>query len=97
MLWVGLFEVSILAGARDFSHLKNIQAGSGAYMPCVQGVLAALFAGVEWPGHEADHLPQSSAEVKNEWSCTSPAFVCHHGICRNIFAFMFLQARIVLC
>jgi hypothetical protein len=29
------------------------------------------FPGVKQPGHEADHLSPSSAEVKNAWSYTS--------------------------
>jgi hypothetical protein len=29
------------------------------------------FPGVKLPGHEADHSPPSSAEVKNAWSYTS--------------------------
>jgi hypothetical protein len=29
------------------------------------------FPGVKRPGREADHSPQSSAEVKNAWSYTS--------------------------
>jgi len=36
----------------------------------------ALFLGVKRPGHEADHSPPSSAEVKNAWSYTStPQYV----------------------
>jgi hypothetical protein len=31
----------------------------------------ALSLGEKQPGHEADHSPQSSAEVKNVWSYTS--------------------------
>jgi hypothetical protein len=29
------------------------------------------FPGVKRPGRESDHSPTSSAEVKNEWICTS--------------------------
>ena len=37
-------------------------------------------------GHDVEHLPLSSAEVKNEWSytCTSP--IRFHGVDRNKFA-----------
>jgi hypothetical protein len=31
----------------------------------------SLSLGVKWPGHEADHSPPFSAEVKNAWSYTS--------------------------
>jgi hypothetical protein len=37
----------------------------------VQGVPGALSFGVKLPGREAEHLPPSSAEVKNAWSYTS--------------------------
>jgi hypothetical protein len=37
--------------------------------PPIQRTLEALFPGVKRPGHEADHSPPSSAEIKNEWSC----------------------------
>jgi len=32
---------------------------------------ADSFSGVKWLGHEADHSPPSSAEVKIAWSYTS--------------------------
>jgi hypothetical protein len=38
----------------------------GPTQPHIQWVPRALSLGVKWPGHEADHLPSSSAEVK-EW------------------------------
>jgi hypothetical protein len=35
---------------------------------------------VKQPGHEADHTPPSSTEVKNAWSCTStPNTPSWHG------------------
>lgn len=34
-------------------------------------VAEALSSGVKWPGHEADHSPPSSAQVKNEWGYIS--------------------------
>jgi hypothetical protein len=42
----------------------------------IQWVLEALSLGVNLPGREADHLPPSTAEVKNAWRYTStPQFV----------------------
>jgi len=39
-------------------------------------VPGALSPGVKWPGREADHSPQSSAEAKNAWSYNSvPSYV----------------------
>jgi hypothetical protein len=43
----------------------------------------AFSLGVKWPGREADNSPPSSAEVKNEWSCTSTTCVFPYGVCRE--------------
>jgi hypothetical protein len=42
---------------------------------------------VKRPGHEADNLPKSNAEVKNEWSYTSVPPTCLHGMHKDNFAF----------
>jgi hypothetical protein len=39
--------------------------------PPIQGVPETLSAGVKQPGPQADHLPPSSAKVKNVWSSAS--------------------------
>jgi len=39
-----------------------------------------FFKEVKQPGCEVDHSPPSSAEVKNEWSCTSNPPICLHGM-----------------
>jgi len=36
---------------------------------------------VNRPGHEADHSPSSSAEVRNMWSCTFSLPTYLHGMC----------------
>jgi hypothetical protein len=33
--------------------------------------------------HDFDHLPLSSAEVKNEWSYSSTLPICLHGVDRD--------------
>jgi hypothetical protein len=38
------------------------------------------FLRIKWLGHEADHSPPFSAEVKNVWSCTSIPPVHLHGM-----------------
>jgi hypothetical protein len=39
--------------------------------------------GVKQMRHEADHIPLSSAKVKNVWHYTSIPQVCFHGVvCR---------------
>jgi len=37
------------------------------------------FSGVKQQGHEFDHLPPSSAEAENGWSCTFVLHVCLHS------------------
>jgi hypothetical protein len=41
------------------------------------------FPGVKRPGREVNHLPPSSAEVKNVWSHTSTPPICLHGLDRE--------------
>jgi hypothetical protein len=43
----------------------------GSIHPPIHWVPGALSVGVKRPERETDHLPPSSAEVKNAWSCTS--------------------------
>jgi hypothetical protein len=52
----------------------------GPTQPPIQWVPGALSLGVKRPGREADHLPPSSAEVKNAWSYTSIPPMCLHGV-----------------
>jgi hypothetical protein len=62
---------------RNFSLLHRIQTDSGAH-PAFHHWLPAggLFSGVKRLGCEANHLPPSSAEVKNAWRYTStPQYV----------------------
>jgi hypothetical protein len=40
----------------------------------------AVSVGVKQLGHEADHAPPYSAEVENEWSCTSTSPICLQGV-----------------
>jgi hypothetical protein len=42
--------------------------------------LPALSLGVKRPGGEADHSPQSRAEVKNVWSYISTPPIGFHGV-----------------
>jgi hypothetical protein len=46
-----------------FSAMSDLSLG--LTQPPIQWVPGAVFLGVEQPGHEADHSPLSSAEVKN--------------------------------
>jgi hypothetical protein len=53
-------------------------------MQWVQGLL--LFPGRNRPEHELNTLP-SSAEVKNEWSCTSSSPMYLHGVTETSLIF----------
>jgi hypothetical protein len=47
---------------------------------CVPG---ALSPGLKWLGHEDDHSPPSSPEVKNAWSYTSTPPISLHSVVLN--------------
>jgi hypothetical protein len=50
----------------DFSPIKSIQTGYEAHPASVFGQYQRLFPSeVKRQGHEADHSPPSSAEIKN--------------------------------
>jgi hypothetical protein len=40
-------------------------------------------------GYEVNHSPPSSAEVKNEWSCTITSLIYLHGVDRDSFTYTF--------
>jgi hypothetical protein len=67
-----------VAGAEDFSLFHSVQTGSRPTQPSVQLVVGTLSQGVKWPEREEDLLPTSSAEVKNDSSCTFPPPICIH-------------------
>jgi hypothetical protein len=49
---------------QDFLYVNSYKVGLGPTRPPIQWVSASLSLGVKRPAHEADHSPQSSAEVK---------------------------------
>jgi len=46
----------------------------------IQWVPGALPLFLKWPGREADHSPQSSAEVKYSWNYISTPSIRLHGM-----------------
>jgi hypothetical protein len=95
-------------GAGNFCLYHHVQNSSGATQTPVQWLPGAFSLGVKWLGHEADHSPPSSAEVKNAWSYTSTPSICLHGVVlskkkkkkhRDNFTFTFYtyEKAIVLC
>jgi hypothetical protein len=53
---------------QDISLLRRVQIGSRATQPHIQRVPGTLSPGLMRPGHEADHSPPFSVEVKNGWA-----------------------------
>jgi hypothetical protein len=71
-------EVRSPADAKDFSSNLCVQTGSGAYRAsCTVGPFPGSKAR---PGHDADHSPLSSAEVKNEEELYSSPPKRLHGV-----------------
>jgi hypothetical protein len=64
-LYDRVYRVRFPAGAGNFSLHHRVQNGSGAHpASSIQWVPGALSPGVKRPEREAEHLPPSSAEVK---------------------------------
>jgi hypothetical protein len=68
LMWSG---VKVTARAGDFSLYHHVQTGSGAHTASYPMGTRDSSLWVKWPGHEADHSPPSSVEVKNVWSYTT--------------------------
>ena len=75
--------VSILGGDERF-----ISPPKRPDRPCdlTSLLLNALSSGIKRPGHQADHISPSRAEVKNKWSYSSPR-ICLRDKHREDFAF----------
>jgi hypothetical protein len=85
-------SVSIVLGCRQDNQGSRVQFPAGALFTTVsrmaleptqlpiQWVPGALSLGVKQLGHEADHSPTYSAEIKNAWSYTSTPPICLHGM-----------------
>lgn len=58
-------------GTNDLSFLGRVQACSVAHLAPYSESTDGLSAGVKRPRREADHLLPRSAEIKNDFSCTS--------------------------
>lgn len=52
-------------------RLSTFRPALGPTTSLIQWVLWALSAEVKWPEREVDKSPPPSAEVNNQWSCTS--------------------------
>jgi hypothetical protein len=61
------------AEAIDFYPLQGQQVGSEADPASCWVGTGAAYRGINRSGRDVDHSPQSSPELKNEWSCGSAA------------------------
>jgi hypothetical protein len=73
-------RVRFPAGAGIFLFTTASRMALGSTQPPIQWVPGALSLEVKRPGHEADHSPPSSAEVKNAWSYISTPPIHLHGV-----------------
>jgi hypothetical protein len=58
-------RTSISGRMKRFTALHNVETASGDTKPPIQWVPGASSLGVRRQGHDADHSPPSSAELKN--------------------------------
>jgi hypothetical protein len=82
-LRAGLPRFDSRRGQELFVFVNASRPALVATHPSIQWVPAANSMGVKWPGREADHSPQSSAKVKNEWSYYFHTSICLQGVVLN--------------
>jgi hypothetical protein len=71
MGWTTGLQFSAGAKMGIFLFATMSRPGLGPTQTPIQCVSGILIPEVKWLGHEADHLPPSSSEIKNVWSYTS--------------------------
>jgi len=60
---------------------------AGPTEPSTEWVPGPRSFGINLPGRDADHLPTSRAEVKNEWRSTSALPICLYSVHTEVFIF----------
>jgi hypothetical protein len=69
-----------------FLFSKTVQTAPGAH-PASYSIGNGVLPGLKLLKRDADHSTPSTAQVKNEWSCTSTPPICPHGMDRDKFKF----------
>jgi hypothetical protein len=65
--------------------VQGLYPGSEAHpVSYLSGTRVLSLGWRKWLGHDVDHSPPFSTEIKNEWSYTSTPPVCLHGINSNV-------------
>jgi hypothetical protein len=80
-------SVRIPVGSNMFS--VACRPALGPNQPPNQWVLGALSPGVKRPGHEADHSPPTSAEVKKTWIYTTTPHTSSWRSAKLLFTFFY--------
>jgi hypothetical protein len=90
--WTTMEFSLFLARAKDFFHLYNVQPRSRTPISLLYSTQGLSFTRVQQMGSEADHLPPSTAVVKNEWCYTSTTWL--HCMQRfNCIPYAFIVCR----
>ena len=82
-LWTGRSGAREPVESRDFLLASPSKPALGPTQPLFS-VYRGSFPGVKQLGREVKHSFPSSAEVKNEWSCTTMPPMCLHSLTRKI-------------
>jgi hypothetical protein len=78
---IGALGFDSRRGQGIFLFTITSRTALGTTQPPIHWVPEAISQGVKRPGHEADHSPPSSDEVKNAWSYTSPPQYVFRALC----------------
>ena len=70
----------IRSRGKSSPFLQNVRTVSGVDATSHSMTVGVLTPEVKRLEREVNHVPSSSAEVKNEWSYTSTPYTCLHGV-----------------
>lgn len=77
--------VRFLAGKGIFLFLPSVYEGSGASLASCAVGTGGSSQELKRLGRETEHLPQCSAEVENDGSCTFTPSIFHCGMQSSLF------------
>jgi hypothetical protein len=81
------------AQATDFSPLQSVQNGSGAHPATYPISTGDVFSRVTWLVFEADHIPLSPANIRNEHSNAFTSSTSLYSVNKNICIFISLNTK----
>jgi hypothetical protein len=83
MGWTTGFQFLARAVMGLFHFATAFRLALGPTQSPIQWAAGPLMLEVKHLGHEADHSPPSSAEIKKAWSYISTPLICLHGVVLN--------------